>query len=194
MAPVLKADRHRPCRHRHWRPCCDRAHDREKLQTFRIRSCAKSKSRARDPTPCASSAQREVPMAETVNRQILLKSRPDGRPTPGNFELAQGRVPRARRRRGADAHRLPSVDPYMRGRMSAAKSYAKPAAIGEPMVGGTIGDVVTSRDPKISRRATSCWAMAAGRTMRSRTARACASSIRRRLRSRPRSACSECPA
>jgi NADPH-dependent curcumin reductase CurA len=38
----------------------------------------------------------------------------------------------------------------MRGRMNAAKSYAKPAAIGEPMVGGTVGEIVKSRNPKYS--------------------------------------------
>ena len=41
-----------------------------------------------------------------------------------------------------------SLDPYMRGRMSAAKSYAKPAVVGQPMVGGTVGEIVTSRNPK----------------------------------------------
>ena len=41
-----------------------------------------------------------------------------------------------------------SLDPYMRGRMSAAKSYAKPAEIGQPMVGGTVGEIVASRNPK----------------------------------------------
>jgi NADPH-dependent curcumin reductase CurA len=43
-----------------------------------------------------------------------------------------------------------SLDPYMRGRMNAAKSYAKPAAVGEPMVGGTVGEIVASRNPKFS--------------------------------------------
>jgi NADPH-dependent curcumin reductase CurA len=41
-----------------------------------------------------------------------------------------------------------SLDPYMRGRMSAAKSYAKPAEVGQPMVGGTVGEIVASRNPK----------------------------------------------
>jgi NADPH-dependent curcumin reductase CurA len=41
-----------------------------------------------------------------------------------------------------------SLDPYMRGRMSAAKSYAKPAAVGQPMVGGTVGQIVKSRNPQ----------------------------------------------
>jgi NADPH-dependent curcumin reductase CurA len=41
-----------------------------------------------------------------------------------------------------------SLDPYMRGRMSAAKSYAEPAALGEPMVGRTVAEIVASRHPK----------------------------------------------
>ena len=43
-----------------------------------------------------------------------------------------------------------SLDPYMRGRMNATKSYAPPAAIGQPMVGGTVGEIVRSRNPKYS--------------------------------------------
>src|SRR4030095_5826710 len=43
-----------------------------------------------------------------------------------------------------------SRDPYMRGRMNATKSYAKPAEIGQPMVGGTVGEIVNSRHPNFS--------------------------------------------
>ena len=43
-----------------------------------------------------------------------------------------------------------SLDPYMRGRMSAAKSYATPATIGHPMVGGTVGEIIKSRNPNHS--------------------------------------------
>ena len=43
-----------------------------------------------------------------------------------------------------------SLDPYMRGRMNAAKSYAAPAEIGQPMVGGTIGEIVASRHSKFA--------------------------------------------
>ena len=43
-----------------------------------------------------------------------------------------------------------SLDPYMRGRMSAAKSYAKPVEVGAPMVGGTVGEVVASRHPNFA--------------------------------------------
>jgi hypothetical protein len=49
----------------------------------------------------------------------------------------------------AENHRGP-LDPYMRGRMSAAKSYAKPVEVGATMVGATLGEVVASRDPNFS--------------------------------------------
>ena len=87
-------------------------------------------------------------MAGNVNRQILLKSRPEGTPSVDNFELAETPTPEP-----GDGEVLMrilylSLDPYMRGRMSAAKSYAAPAALGRPMVGGTVGEIVKSRNPK----------------------------------------------
>src|SRR6476660_5365177 len=89
-------------------------------------------------------------MAGSVNRQILLKSRPEGAPSLGNFELTETPTPEPGEgevlMRSIDL----SLDPYMRGRMSAAKSYATPAAIGHPMVGGTVGEIVKSRNPKYS--------------------------------------------
>ena len=89
-------------------------------------------------------------MTGSVNRQILLKSRPEGAPSLGNFELMEGPMPEPGE--GEVLMRIVylSLDPYMRGRMSGAKSYATPAGIGEPMVGGTIGKIVMSRNPKYS--------------------------------------------
>ena len=89
-------------------------------------------------------------MTGSVNRQILLKSRPEGAPSLGNFELMEGPMPEPGE--GEVLMRIVylSLDPYMRGRMSGAKSYATPAGIGEPMVGGTIGKIVKSRNPKYS--------------------------------------------
>jgi NADPH-dependent curcumin reductase CurA len=90
----------------------------------------------------------EATMAAAVNRQVLLKSRPDGAPGLDNFEL----VHRPLRQPGDGEvlmrNRYLSLDPYMRGRMSAAKSYAKPVEIGEPMVGSTVGEIVVSRNAK----------------------------------------------
>ena len=87
-------------------------------------------------------------MAAIVNRQILLKSRPEGAPSSGNFELTQGPIPEAGEGEVLMRIIYLSLDPYMRGRMSAAKSYATPAEIGQPMVGGTVGEIIQSRNPK----------------------------------------------
>ena len=86
-------------------------------------------------------------MAANTNRQILLKSRPQGAPSLDNFELTEAPIPEPGEGELLMRTRYLSLDPYMRGRMSAAKSYAKPAAVGAPMVGGTVGEVVKSRHP-----------------------------------------------
>src|SRR5712671_2639065 len=93
---------------------------------------------------------KEVPMVVRVNRQILLKSRPKGVPTLDNFALKQGSVPEPGDGEVLMRTRWLSLDPYMRGRMSAAKSYAKPVEIGEPMVSGTVGEIVASRNAKFA--------------------------------------------
>ena len=89
-------------------------------------------------------------MATGVNRQILLKSRPEGAPNLDNFELVRSPVPEPGDGEVLMRTRYLSLDPYMRGRMSAAKSYAKPVEVGEPMVGGTVGEIVTSRNAKFA--------------------------------------------
>jgi len=89
-------------------------------------------------------------MAADINRQILLKSRPDGAPDLGNFELVQSPVPEPGDGEVLMRTRYLSLDPYMRGRMSAAKSYAKPVEVGEPMVGGTVGEIVKSRNARFA--------------------------------------------
>lgn len=86
-------------------------------------------------------------MADSVNRQILLKSRPEGAPRLDNFELVDAPIPEPGEGEVLMRTLYLSLDPYMRGRMSAAKSYAAPAAVGRPMVGGTVGRIVTSRHP-----------------------------------------------
>jgi NADPH-dependent curcumin reductase CurA len=83
----------------------------------------------------------------TTNTRILLASRPDGDVTPGNFRLeTQDLAPLAEGEVLVRNHFL-SLDPYMRGRMSDAKSYAAPQPLGEVMLGGTVGEVVESRNP-----------------------------------------------
>jgi NADPH-dependent curcumin reductase len=89
-------------------------------------------------------------MAADINRQILLKSRPDGAPGLDNFEMMRSPVPEPGDGEVLMRTRYLSLDPYMRGRMSAAKSYAKPVEVGEPMVGGTVGEIVASRNAKFA--------------------------------------------
>ena len=74
-----------------------------------------------------------------------LKSRPDGLPTAENFELAEVKLPKLGPDQVRVKNRWLSVDPYMRGRMNDVKSYVPPFALGEPMDGGAIGEVVESQ-------------------------------------------------
>ncbi len=83
-------------------------------------------------------------MASVTNRQIVLTSRPEGEPKPSNFKLTQTEVKGPGEGEVLLRTLWLSLDPYMRGRMSAAKSYAKPVEPGEVMVGGTVSEVVTS--------------------------------------------------
>jgi NADPH-dependent curcumin reductase CurA len=82
-----------------------------------------------------------------MNQQIRLKSRPAGEPTAANFELAQGPVPTAGDGEVLRRTIYLSLDPYMRGRMSDAASYATPVEIGGVMGGHTVSEVVESRNP-----------------------------------------------
>jgi NADPH-dependent curcumin reductase CurA len=77
-------------------------------------------------------------------REFRLASRPVGRPVPANFELAEVPVPAPGDGQLLVRNLINSVDPYMRGRMSAAKSYAESYRVGEAMWGGAIGEVVAS--------------------------------------------------
>ncbi|KQQ31188.1 NADP-dependent oxidoreductase [Methylobacterium sp. Leaf123] len=82
-----------------------------------------------------------------VNRRIVLAARPHGEPKPEHFRLEEGRTPTPQQGEVLLRTRWLSLDPYMRGRMSAAKSYAKPVEIGETMVGQTVSEVVASENP-----------------------------------------------
>ena len=87
-----------------------------------------------------------------------------------------------------------SLDPYQRGRMRDAASYAAPVGLGEVMTGGIVGEVVNSQQSRASRSATSSRIGSAGRNMRSAAGPTCARSIPRWRRSRPPTACSACRA
>jgi NADPH-dependent curcumin reductase CurA len=81
------------------------------------------------------------------NLQIVLASRPVGRPSPDNFQFVQAPVPSPGDGQVLLRIRYLSLDPYMRGRMSAAKSYAAAVEIGQVMEGGTVAEVLESRHP-----------------------------------------------
>jgi NADPH-dependent curcumin reductase CurA len=81
------------------------------------------------------------------NLRIVLASRPVGRPALDNFRLERGPVPAPGEGQVLLKIRYLSLDPYMRGRMSAARSYAAPVEIGQVMEGGTVAEVLESRHP-----------------------------------------------
>ena len=87
----------------------------------------------------------------TRNRQWLLASRPRGPVEESNFRLVEADVPAPRDGEVLVRVHYLSLDPYMRGRMDDAKSYAAPQALGEVMIGGTVGEVVESRNPRWSK-------------------------------------------
>ena len=82
------------------------------------------------------------------NKQILLDNRPQGEAIAGNFKLVSSDTPALQDGQVLVRHHFLSLDPYMRGRMNDAKSYAVPQPLGQVMGGGTAGEVVESRSPK----------------------------------------------
>jgi hypothetical protein len=74
-----------------------------------------------------------------------LKSRPNGIPTPENFELREIELPSLGDGMIRVKNRWLSVDPYMRGRMNDVKSYVPPFQLGQPMDGGAVGEIVESK-------------------------------------------------
>ena len=85
-----------------------------------------------------------------TNKQILLDNRPTGEAQASNFKLVQSETPALNDGQVLVRHHFMSLDPYMRGRMNDAKSYAQPQPLGAVMQGGTVGEVVESRNPKFS--------------------------------------------
>src|SRR5580765_6695892 len=82
-----------------------------------------------------------------MNRQVLFASRPQGAVREDNFRIVDAPIPEPGEGEVLVKNHWLSLDPYMRGRMSEAKSYAPGAKLGEVMVGQTVGEVVASRDP-----------------------------------------------
>src|SRR3954454_16897857 len=89
-------------------------------------------------------------MTETA-RRIVLASRPVGDPKPSDFRLEHSPVPEPGPGQVLLKTKWLSLDPYMRGRMSDAPSYAKPVGIGEVIEAGTVSEVVASNNPKFQK-------------------------------------------
>jgi NADPH-dependent curcumin reductase CurA len=85
-----------------------------------------------------------------TNRRIVLAARPEGTVRPEHFRLEEAPVPALADGQLLVRNRFLSLDPYMRGAMNDRKSYRKPQALGETMVGGTVGEVIESRHPRFA--------------------------------------------
>jgi NADPH-dependent curcumin reductase CurA len=78
---------------------------------------------------------------------VVLRRRPVGAPTPDIFAIEESAIPEPAEGQVVTRTIFLSIDPYMRGRLSDAKSYAAPVPIGGMMEGETVGEVIASRDP-----------------------------------------------
>jgi|SRR5690625_108739 len=88
-------------------------------------------------------------MSTSLSTQIHLASRPVGFPAHDNFDTLQIELPALAEGEVRVQNEFISVDPYMRGRMSSAKSYAAPYEVGEVMNGAAVGWVVESRSSEL---------------------------------------------
>lgn len=81
-----------------------------------------------------------------MNKIILLKNRPTGKPTLKDFELEEEEMPKPKEGELLLKAKYVSVDPYLRGRMRDEKSYIEPFKVGEPLESGIIAEVVESNN------------------------------------------------
>ena len=87
----------------------------------------------------------------TANRRFLLAERPEGRAVKeSDFRLDLAPIPKPAEGQVLLRSLYLSLDPYMRGRMSAARSYAPPVELGAVMAGEVVGEIVESRAPGLS--------------------------------------------
>jgi len=84
------------------------------------------------------------------NKRVLLASRPTGWVSEDNFRIETSPLPQPREGEVLVKNIYLSLDPYMRGRMNEGKSYAAKQEIGEVMIGGTVGEVIESKNPKFA--------------------------------------------
>jgi NADPH-dependent curcumin reductase CurA len=86
----------------------------------------------------------ETPQLPSTGREWHLVSRPVGWPQPSDFALVEAEVRQPGPGEVLVRNAYVSVDPYMRGRMSSAKSYVAPFELGKTMQGGAVGEVIAS--------------------------------------------------
>ena len=86
-------------------------------------------------------------MANKINRQIRLAARPVDYPQESEFSLVESPIPEPGEGEVLVQAIWLSLDPYQRGRMRDAKSYAAPVELGQVMVGGVVGRIIQSRTP-----------------------------------------------
>ena len=84
------------------------------------------------------------------NKQFQLDNRPVGEALASNFKLVVSDTPTLQDGQVLVRHHFLSLDPYMRGRMNDGKSYAQPQPLGQTMIGGTVGEVIESKNPRFS--------------------------------------------
>lgn len=83
----------------------------------------------------------------TTFQRIVLASRPTGEATPDNFRLETVEVPELKDGEVLVRNEYMTVDPYMRSLMNEGKSYMPPVQLNATMEGGTVGEVVASKNP-----------------------------------------------
>ena len=92
-------------------------------------------------------AARKAPVESEINQRIVLNSRPIGRPIVENFRLEELTASAPENGQILLRTLYLSLDPYMRGRLSDAPSYAAPVEVGQVIVGGTVSRVEVSKHP-----------------------------------------------
>ena len=83
-----------------------------------------------------------------INHAIVLDNRPEAEVSTSNFKMVTAETPALQDGQVLVKNHYLSLDPYMRGRMNAGKNYAQPQPLGEPMIGGTVGEVAESKNAK----------------------------------------------
>ncbi|MFZ4529269.1 MAG: NADP-dependent oxidoreductase [Undibacterium curvum] len=83
-------------------------------------------------------------------QRIVLASRPQGEISPDNFRLETLAVPEIQDGEVLIRNHYLSLDPYMRGRMQDSKSYAEPQPLNATMIGGTVGEIIATKNPRFA--------------------------------------------